>query len=61
MKQQIGRLLSTLLLATFSLGITAGVIQGTIIDKPVSYTHLKGILRSVPADVDQMDFPASAY
>ena len=33
MKQQIGRLLSTLLLATFSLGITAGVIQGTIIDK----------------------------
>ena len=33
MKQRIGRLLSTLLLTTFSLGITAGVIKGTIIDK----------------------------
>lgn len=33
MKQRIGRLLSTLLLTTFSLGTTAGVIKGTIIDK----------------------------
>ena len=58
MKQQIGRLLSTLLLATFSLGITAGVIQGTIIDKQTkepltgATVQIAGTTTGTVADVD---------